>query len=133
MNKILSIVGLLVLITISCIAQNNQANTSALIDTALNEKQNQFLNNQAEALLNQASEVFSDYPPNWPEPVDRRTLMLLDGVLHDEYAPHRPPVQLFFKTHMRFGKINPFIRLSHILKDSPIAYKHFPYKVENRY
>jgi L-ascorbate metabolism protein UlaG (beta-lactamase superfamily) len=27
--------------------------------------------------------------------------MLLDGVLHDVYAPQRPPVQQFFKTRMR--------------------------------
>ena len=102
MNKKLSIASLLVIITISCIAQNNQARSSVLIDTTLNEIQNQFLNNQAEALLNQASEVFSNYPPNWPEPAARRcALMLLDGVLHDVYAPQRPPVQLFFKTRMR--------------------------------
>jgi len=102
MNKIFSIAGLLVLITISCKAQNNQARSSVLIDATLNEEQNQFLNNQAEALLSQASEVFSDYPPNWPEPAARRSaLLLLDGVLHDVYAPQRPPVQLFFKTRMR--------------------------------
>ena len=102
MNKIFSIAGLLVLITISCKAQNNQARSSVLIDTTLNEEQNQFLDNQAEALLSQASEVFSDYPPNWPEPAARRSaLLLLDGVFHDVYAPQRPPVQLFFKTRMR--------------------------------
>ena len=102
MNKVLSIAGLLVLITTNCIAQNNQAGSSVLIDTTLSEIQNQFLNNQAEALLNQASEVFSRYPPNWPEPEARPSaLMLLDGVLHDVYAPHRPPVQEFFKTRMR--------------------------------
>jgi L-ascorbate metabolism protein UlaG (beta-lactamase superfamily) len=101
MTKILSIAGLLILITISCIAQKNQAGSSVLIDATLNEKQNQFLNNQAEALLSQASEVFSNYPPNWPEPAARRSaLMLLDGVLHDVYAPQRPPVQLFYKTRM---------------------------------
>ena len=102
MNKILSIAGLLILITISCNAQNNHTGSSVLIDTTLNEKQNQFLTNQAEALLSQANEVFSNYPPNWPEPSARRSaLMLLDGVLHDVYAPQRPPVQLFFKTRMR--------------------------------
>ena len=102
MNKIFSIAGLLVLITISCNAQNNQARSSVLIDATLNEEQNQFLDNQAEALLSQASEIFSDYPPNWPEPAARRSaLLLLDGVFHDVYAPQRPPVQLFFKTRMR--------------------------------
>ena len=102
MNKIFSITGLLVLITISCKAQNNQTKSSVLIDPTLNEIQNQFMDNQAEALLSQASKVFSDYPPNWPEPAARRSaLLLLDGVFHDVYAPHRPPVQLFFKSRMR--------------------------------
>jgi len=102
MNKIFSITGLLVLITISCKAQNNQTKSSVLIDPTLNEIQNQFMDNQAEALLSQASKVFSDYPPNWPEPAARQSaLLLLDGVLHDVYAPQRPPVQLFFKTRMR--------------------------------
>jgi len=101
MNKIFSIAGLLVLITISCKAQNNQAQSPVLIDTTLNEVQNQFMNNQAEALLKQASVVFSDFPPDWPEPAARRSaLLLLDGVLHDVYAPQRPPVQEFYKTRM---------------------------------
>ncbi len=101
MNKIFSITGLLVLISIGCNAQNDQARSSVLIDTTLNEVQNQFLDNQANALLSQANEVFSDYPPNWPEPAARRSaLLLLDGVFHDVYAPQRPPVQLFFKTRM---------------------------------
>ncbi len=102
MNRILSLAGLLVLISISCNVQNNQAGNSGLIDATLNEKQNQFINNQAEALLSQANEVLSNYPPNWPEPAARRSaLLLLDGVFHDVYAPQRPPVQLFFKTRMR--------------------------------
>ena len=102
MNKIFSIAGLLVLITIACNAQNKQVRNSVLIDTTLNEVQNQFLDNQAEALLSQANEVFSDYPPDWPEPAARRSaLLLLDGVLHDVYAPQRSPVQSFFKTRMR--------------------------------
>jgi L-ascorbate metabolism protein UlaG (beta-lactamase superfamily) len=102
MNKILSIAGLFVLITISCNAQNNQVGSSVLIDSTLNEKQNQFITDQAEALLSQASEVFANFPPNWPEPAARRSaLMLLDGVLHDVYAPRRLPVQLFFKSRIK--------------------------------
>ncbi len=102
MNKILSISGILLLITISCIAQNSQPMSSVLIDSTLSKRQNQYLNNQAEALLGQASEVLSNYPPNWPEPTARHcALMLLDGVLHDVYAPQRPPVQLFFKSRIQ--------------------------------
>jgi len=101
MNKIFSIAGLLVLITIACNAQNKKAGSSVLIDTTLNEIQNQFMDNQAEALLSQASKVFSEYPPDWPEPASRRSaLLLLDGVLHDVYAPQRTPVQEFFKNRM---------------------------------
>ncbi len=102
MKKIVSLAGLLVLMTISCYTQNKQAGNSELIDPALNEVQNRFMDNQAEALLSQASEVFSRYPPDWPEPAARKSaLLLLDGVLHDVYAPQRPPVQLFFKTQIK--------------------------------
>jgi len=104
MNKILSLIGLILLISLNSYAQEKSGGSSDLIDAALNEIQNQFLNNQAEALLNQASEVFSKFPPNWPEPASRQSaLMLLDGVLHDVYAPQRPPVQSFFKTRMRMA------------------------------
>jgi len=102
MNRKLLIAGLLIFITIAGRAQNNKESSSVLIDTTLNEIQNLFMDNQAEALLSQASEVFSDFPPAWPEPAARRSaLMLLDGVLHDVYAPQRLPVQEFFKTQMR--------------------------------
>ena len=101
MKKILSIACLLALMALSS-AQNSQPASSDLIDPTLNEIQNQFLNNQAEALLSQANEVFSNYPPSWPEPPARRSaFLLIDGVLHDEYAPQRPPVQDFFKTRMK--------------------------------
>lgn len=89
------------MITMGCAAQE-QAGTTVIIDATLNQRENQFLNNQAEALLSQASEVFANYPPGWPEPAARRSaLMLLDGVLHDVYAPQRPPVQQFFKTRIK--------------------------------
>ncbi|MCJ7716944.1 MAG: hypothetical protein MUO54_10565 [Anaerolineales bacterium] len=100
MNKTLSITYLLSLMAL-CGAQNNQIASSDLIDPTLNELQNEFLNNQAEALLNQANEVFSKHPPGWPEPEARQSaLLLLDGVFHDVYAPSRPPVQDFFKTRI---------------------------------
>ena len=102
MNIKFQIVIFLVLITFSSTAQNNQARNSVRIDTTLNEVQNRFMDNQAEALLSQANKVFSDYPPDWPEPAPRRSaLMLLDGVFHDKYAPQRSPVQVFFKTRMK--------------------------------
>ena len=100
MKKTLSITLLLSFLVL-CNAQNKQVASSELIDPALNEIQNVFLNNQAEALLNQANKVFSDYPPRWPEPEARQSaLLLLDGVLHEVYAHSRPPVQDFFKTRI---------------------------------
>ena len=101
-RKILTIVGFLVFFAMVCEAQNRKTESPVLIDTTLNEIQNQYLNSQAEALLGQANEVFANYAPNWPEPPARRSaLLLLDGVLHDVYAPHRPPVQLFYKNRMQ--------------------------------
>ena len=101
MERIVAIAGLLVFFTLSS-AQNNPTTPADLIDPALSEIQNQFLNNQAEALLNQANEVFSKDPPAWPEPAARHSaLLLLDGVLHDVYAPLRPPVQIFLKTRLK--------------------------------
>ena len=101
MKKIFSIAGLFVIITISCFAQKNETGGIVLVDPTLNEIQNRFVDNQAEALLSQASEVLADYPPDWPEPAARKSaLLLLDGVLHDVYAPQRPPVQEFYKSRM---------------------------------
>jgi len=75
-----------------------------LIDTTLNEIQNLFLNKQAEALLGQVNQVLVNYLPDWPEPPARKSaLLLLDGVLHDVYAPQRPPVQSFLKDRLRMA------------------------------
>jgi len=102
MKKIFIIAGLLVFTVISFYAQNKKTGSSDLIDPTLNEIQNQFMDNQADVLLNQAGDVLAEYPPAWPEPEARKSaLLLLDGVLHDIYAPQRPPVQHFFKTQMR--------------------------------
>jgi L-ascorbate metabolism protein UlaG (beta-lactamase superfamily) len=101
MKKILTLAYLLALMAPGS-AQTNQPASSDLIDPTLNQTENQFLNNQAEALLDQASNVLLDYPPNWPEPAARQSaLLLLDGVLHDVYAPYRPPVQEFFKARLK--------------------------------
>lgn len=96
----LSMAGMLALMALSS-AQNIEANKAGLIDPTLSETENLFLNMQAEAMLGQAEEVFSNHPPAWPEAEARRSsLLLLDGVLHDVYAPSRPPVQIFLKTRI---------------------------------
>jgi L-ascorbate metabolism protein UlaG (beta-lactamase superfamily) len=98
MIKILSIIYFFIFIPAS-FAQNHN---SDLIDPALNDVQNRFLNNQAEALIDQAGKVLSNYHPDWPEAETRKSaLLLLDAVLHDVYAPHRPPVQNFFKKSIK--------------------------------
>jgi L-ascorbate metabolism protein UlaG (beta-lactamase superfamily) len=75
-----------------------------LIDTTLNEIQNLFMNNQAEELLGHANQVLATHLPDWPEPPARKSAMLLlDGVLHDVYAPHRPPVQTFLKDRLKMA------------------------------
>ena len=85
-------------------AQDAEPDTSApqQIDPRLNEIQNRFLNQQARALLGVANEAISRFRPQLPEPLERRmALLLIDGVLHDVYAPQRPPVQEFFHARLQ--------------------------------
>ena len=101
MKRVLAIVCLLALMAVNC-TKDKQMDRSDLIDPGLNEIQNKFIDNQAEALLSQADHVLSKYPPDWPEPAARKSaLLLLDGVLHDVYAPRRAPVQSFLKTRIK--------------------------------
>jgi len=101
MKYTLSILFIVILITFAG-CQEKQEAASNLIDPTLNEIQNEFMNNQSKAFLEKATEVINTYPPAWPEPEPRQsTFLLLDAVLHDVYAQHRPPVQTFFKTRMK--------------------------------
>jgi L-ascorbate metabolism protein UlaG (beta-lactamase superfamily) len=73
----------------------------ATVDPHRNQVEDDYLNRQAEALLNVAGETLSRIPPQYPEPRERRlALLLMDGVLHDAYAAHRPPVQKFYNERM---------------------------------
>jgi hypothetical protein len=75
--------------------------TIDLIDPRLNQIQNHFMDQQASALLSVANEAINRFQPQLPEPLERRMAMLLiDGVLHDPYAPLRPPVQEFFHARL---------------------------------
>ncbi len=57
-----------------------------------------FINQQDKATLNLVHEALTKYPPSLDEPMERRMAMLmLDGVLHEEKAAHRPSVQAFLK------------------------------------
>ncbi len=101
MKRILSIAILLSLIT-SSYTQNSEPDPIGPINPTLSISEDQFLNNQAEALLEHVNMVLSKHQPSWPEEADRRSaLLLLDAVLHDVYAPLRPPVHVFFKTRIK--------------------------------
>jgi L-ascorbate metabolism protein UlaG (beta-lactamase superfamily) len=66
-------------------------------DPRLTERDDAYLNRQAEALLAQVNKTLNGLPPRLPEPPERRlALLLLDAVLHDVYAPNRAPVQNFY-------------------------------------
>lgn len=70
-------------------------------DPNLNERENAYLNRQAEAFLRQAQQTLHKFPPRYPEPNERfQALLLLDAVLHDVHAAARPPVQKFFHARM---------------------------------
>ena len=103
MKKTLLIVCIFTLIAFSN-AQNKETDGFDLIDPTLNKEQNQYLNQQAEVLLDQANQILSKNLPNWPEPAVRRNaLLLIDGVLHDVYAPQRPPVQKFLNNRINIA------------------------------
>jgi L-ascorbate metabolism protein UlaG (beta-lactamase superfamily) len=85
-------------------AQQVEVARQGLINPALNLAENNHLNQQAEALLDAIQETLLRSPPQLVEPPDRRlALLMFDGVLHDKYAPLRPPVQQFFHRRMATG------------------------------
>lgn len=82
------------IITCAFISDPASADT---FDPRLNERDDAYLNRQAEALLARVNDTLDRVPPQLPEPRERRlALLVLDGVLHDVYAPNRPPVQAFY-------------------------------------
>lgn len=57
-----------------------------------------FLDAQGRRALDLADQMLSKYPPQLPEPLERKmAFYLLDGVLHEEMAPKRLPVQDFLR------------------------------------
>ena len=99
-NKLVSTVLLFGIIATLC-GQNLQADKSELFDPSLNPAENEYLDKQADALLHEVNQVLRDNQPAYPEAPARRTaLLLLDAVLHEVYAPHRVPVQEFFRTRI---------------------------------
>jgi len=55
-----------------------------------------FINQQDKITLDIVVQALTKYPPSIAEPLERKMAMLmLDGVLHEEQAAHRPSVQKF--------------------------------------
>jgi len=73
---------------------HSQEHDPRLVDPSLNLAENLHLNAQAEALLTTIDAALQRHIPALPEPAERRlALLTLEAVLHDEYAPSRPPVR----------------------------------------
>lgn len=97
MNRIIILFSLLILSRTSGFSQENQS----VIDPSMNEIEDHYLNRQAQAFLNEISTTIRAIPPQYPLTRERElSLFLLDALLHDKYAAHRPPVQRFYKTQI---------------------------------
>lgn len=72
-----------------------------LIDPRLTDKGDRLLNTQAGIVFDLVNETLAKVPPQYPQPLERRlAFTLLDCVLHDVYAPARPPVHRFIQDRM---------------------------------
>ncbi|MCK5102667.1 MAG: MBL fold metallo-hydrolase, partial [Cyclobacteriaceae bacterium] len=92
---VLTIVALL-LFQIVTFAQNDHT-----IDPCLDKKGDDYMNRQTEAFISEIKNTITDLPPQYPLPRERYLgLLLIDAVLHDVYAAHRPPVQDFFHSQI---------------------------------
>ena len=61
-----------------------------------------FINQQHKTTLDLVEELLKKYPPDLNEPLERRTAMLMiDGVLHEEKAAHRPAVQAYLRSRIQ--------------------------------
>ena len=68
------------------------------------DKPEEYLNWQAQNLLNMAEEITGRFPPQVQEPLERYMAMLmLDAVFHDVSAPERPAVQKFHHRRMELA------------------------------
>ncbi|MCP4708573.1 MAG: MBL fold metallo-hydrolase [Planctomycetes bacterium] len=60
-----------------------------------------FHNRQAQAGLDLVNEILVKYPPQIPEPLERRlALLMIDGIMHEENAAQHPSVQEFYHNCM---------------------------------
>ena len=82
----------------------SNAEEAALYDPAIHDRfdwwddVDGFLDAQGRRALDLADKMLTKYPPQVPEPMERRmAFYLLDGVLHELKAPNREPVQAFLR------------------------------------
>jgi L-ascorbate metabolism protein UlaG (beta-lactamase superfamily) len=74
-----------------------------IVNSTMDDEKNTYVTKQAGAMLNTADEALERVPPQLPEPVERKlALLILDGVLHEDLAASRPPVQEFL--HKRISR-----------------------------
>jgi len=61
-----------------------------------------FLNQQAKVTLNLVTEALTENPPSYQENITRKmALIMIDNVLHEEKAQHRPAVQAFYRERIQ--------------------------------
>lgn len=81
-----------------------EAAARATVDPNLAPDDDAFMNRQAAELLAEVNRTLDEVKPVAPEPRERLlALRVLDGVLHDPYAPNRPAVQDFY--HERIARV----------------------------
>jgi len=69
----------------------------AIVDPNLALEDDAFFSRQARDLLDEVKRALAAYPPQVPEPLPRiLAKRIMDGVLHEVYAPNRLPVQRFY-------------------------------------
>lgn len=78
-----------------------RAEDSVPIDPTMHAEDDAYLNRQAAALLAEVEQSLAQHSPQLPAPRERRlALLLMDGILHEKYAPNRPAVQAFYQGRM---------------------------------
>ena len=96
MNKkaIIGALAFILCIQLSTSAQEKKQ----LVDPSLDEVENNYMDRQSKAFLIEIKKTITKNPPQYPLPRERYlSLLLLDAVLHDQYAGKRVAVQQFFQ------------------------------------
>ena len=67
-------------------------------DPQISQKDNNYIDRQAQVLLDTVSNILSKNMPSYPEKRERgMAKLLMDAVFHETYAVYRKPVQEFFR------------------------------------